>query len=226
MPILRYRDKTIYYAHIPKCAGSSVEDYLQDRFGPLDLLDRGWHSRPDEIRRGRSSPQHMTLEALYRQFPSDMFDLHFAMVRHPARRLISAFLHNRNHRLIDPFLSLDGLLRFLEDGDPTIHRNTDNHFLPATAFVDSSAKVFRLEDGGGDLIRWLDALAGDSDGPRELPRSNEKSAPPAEAQSQLRNRIISQLQPQLPALGRPLLARIAAIYSDDFDRFGYDPFSI
>ncbi len=157
-------------------------------------------------------------------FPDDYFAAHFAVVRHPARRLVSAFLHNRNHGAINPAIGLRRFLHRLKRADRDFHERTDNHFLPAVSFVDPSAQVFRLEDGEQPLIAWLDELAGNSDGPRTLPRVNEKSAPPPGAVMTRAFRILQKFQPALPELDRTILQLIHRIYREDYERFGYDPY--
>lgn len=224
MPIVRCAEKFVYFAHVPRCAGSSVEDYLEQRFGPLLLLDRSWLSVPEKERWSRSSPQHMPARMIGSLFPENFVSEQFTVVRHPARRLVSAFLHNRNHGKINPLIGLKTFLRRLDLADRRFHERTDNHFLPATRFADQTARVFRIEDGGDDLIAWLDGIAGASDGPRALPRVNEKSAPPPEAQLRFSERLIRKLQPELPELDRNILSLIRNIYREDYDCFGYDPF--
>lgn len=224
MPIVRCADRLLYFAHVPKCAGSSVEDYLEQRFGPLLFLDRGWLSVPEEERWSRSSPQHMPACMINALFPKGIISEHFAVVRHPARRLVSAFLHNRNHNKINPLLGLKTFLYKLEDANRRFHERTDNHFLPASRFVPEQARVFRIEDEGADLIEWLDGIEGRKSSQRMLPRVNEKSAPPLETQMLFSERLIKRLQPALPALDRNILNLIKGIYQEDYDRFGYDPF--
>ncbi len=223
MPIVQCAGRYVYYAHVPKCAGTAVEDYLAGRFGPLKLLDRRWQAIPETERWARSSPQHMPIAMLRSLFPDDAFAAHFAVVRHPARRLVSAFLHNRNHRQINPLIGLRRFVAGLEGADRDFHERTDNHFLPAVRFIHDEARIFRLEDGDGALVSWLDDLAGNSDGPRALPRVNEKSAPAAGARVPRKWRILLRFRPPLPDLDRPLLEKIHAFYREDYERFGYDP---
>lgn len=225
MPLLRSDDKLHYFCHVPKCGGSSVEVYLEARFGPLGFLDRDWLSVPTEDRWSRSSPQHMPASMLQSLFPDGYLASSFTMIRHPANRLISAFNHNRNHSKINPMIGLRRFLKSLARADRSFHEQTDNHFLPASRFVPEGAKVFRLEEQGGPLIDWLDGLAGNSDGPRELPRVNVKSTPPLETEALLINRLIRWFRPKVPTLDRAILEQIRTIYQEDYDRFGYDPFA-
>ena len=40
MPLACHNGQSIFFAHDPKAGGSSVEDYLIQRFGPLSLIDK------------------------------------------------------------------------------------------------------------------------------------------------------------------------------------------
>ena len=68
MPFFRLRQQLVYFAHVPKCAGSSVEVYLQRRFGALAFRDQA-HYKDAGTRWTRTSPQHVTVAALPRLSP-------------------------------------------------------------------------------------------------------------------------------------------------------------
>ena len=91
MPIFRVGDRLHYFAHVPKCGGSSVERYLRARFGALAFVDSRHLDRPAALRWSRSSPQHLALSDFRRLVPSEWISSSFAVVRHPQNRLISAF---------------------------------------------------------------------------------------------------------------------------------------
>lgn len=40
MPMAKFGDECIFFAHVPKTGGTSVEQYLQDRFADVVLFDR------------------------------------------------------------------------------------------------------------------------------------------------------------------------------------------
>ena len=65
MPFFRLRQQLIYFAHVPKCAGTSVEAYLQRRFGALAFRDQ-FHYRDPGPRWTVTSPQHVTAADLER----------------------------------------------------------------------------------------------------------------------------------------------------------------
>ena len=211
MPIFRIGDTLHYYAHVPKCGGSSVEAYLRTRFGSLAFLNTRYLDLPEQARWTRSSPQHLALADLHRLIPPDWIASSFAVVRHPVKRLISAFQFQVEVEgtvaalwSIDEFFD-DWLKR--AEAEPFLY---DNHLRPQSDLVPDGAAIFRLEDGMAPLVAHLDSLAGNSEGPREIPKENVRKkgmAPDAER--------------MIPA--SETLARIADYYAEDFRRFGYTP---
>lgn len=96
MPIVRVGDQLVYFAHVPKCAGTSVEEYLAARFGPLAFLDRAYPDRDGrDSAWNRTSPQHIDVATFERLFPADLFAASFTVVRHPANRLLSSYRFER-----------------------------------------------------------------------------------------------------------------------------------
>ena len=61
MPIVRINSKLVYFAHVPKCAGSAVERYLAARFGPLGFLDSTY------LKMRKSRRWNNTFAAAYRR---------------------------------------------------------------------------------------------------------------------------------------------------------------
>lgn len=214
MPIFRIDTRLFHFAHVPKCAGSAVENYLMDRFGPLGFLDRR-HLADPGLRWSRSSPQHIDVASLHRLLPPDFFAGAVAVVRHPVDRIVSLFRFQRD---IERSLPEDaGFGAWLDDLPERQRENPfylDNHPRPMTELVPDGAAVFRLEQGLIPLISWLDVQAGDSAGPRQvtmrgsyaqhLARHGRPAGPPVTVSAEDRQRI-------------------AALYAADFDRFGYDP---
>jgi hypothetical protein len=42
MPIFRVNEKIVFFCHVPKCAGTAVNLYLQARFGKLAFIRDGY----------------------------------------------------------------------------------------------------------------------------------------------------------------------------------------
>jgi hypothetical protein len=215
MPIIRIGTKLVYFAHVPKCAGSSVEDYLRDRFGRLAMLDRKYLSVEPSDRWSRTSPQHIDWASLMRLFPEDFFAGVFAVVRHPLARAVSAYRFQAEVEGTVPSGTGFGAWLHAEaaarERDP--HRS-DNHsrpqtdFLPPEGIVDCS--VFHLEHGLDALIPYFDGLAGDQAGPRAMSHANRAGAP--------------KTGPVTPTAED--IALVADLYAADFARFGYQPDSM
>lgn len=220
MPILRVNRQLIYFAHVPKCGGTSVEAYLRDRFGPLAFLDQGWWGR-GRARWGASSPQHVPVDALSTLFPDGFFDASFAVVRHPATRFVSAFVNARNDGRIPRLSSLDGMLSRLERRGVDAPGLADNHFLPMTRFVPDGADVFLLEDGLDRIAAWLDEVTGMRTLRTGIGRANMSRGAHGTPRDTLRHRVKRALQPAVPPLDARRLARIRALYEEDYAAFGY-----
>lgn len=158
MPIFKFAEKTFYFAHVPKCAGTSVEDYLMDRFGTLSFLNRKYHKKKDSIW-CKSSPQHLLASDLGSLFQADFFDITFAVVRHPVSRIISAFHFQRDwERKIPKSTSLSDWIDRLQDFGVNDHRIYDNHFQQQTAFLPKKCNIFKMEDGLIRIESWLDEV--------------------------------------------------------------------
>ncbi|MDA5095167.1 sulfotransferase family 2 domain-containing protein [Aliiroseovarius sp. KMU-50] len=203
MAIFRSSDKIIFFAHVPRCAGTSVEAHVRKRFGPPAFLDTRY--RRNKAKWTVTSPNHVHLDALKQLFPSGFFDHVFAVVRHPEDRLRSAFLFQRDvEKTIDSETDFD---RFLDRLQRPRFRNRpkfDNHFRPQSELVPEDAKTFAFEDGIETVLKHIDNLAGvealHMDIPHRLP-TNTKLAALTDAQ----------------------IAKIHQIYAVDYQRFGYVP---
>jgi len=211
MPILRSGAQLIYYAHVPKCAGTAVEEYLTARFGPLAFHNTRYLSLPQQQRWCRSSPQHIDLNSLNRLFPKGFFDLSFTVVRHPIDRIVSAWHFQLEvERTVPQGLTFGEWLHDLED----IHTDQpfafDNHTRPMNDIVPQGAKVFHLEQGLEQIVPWLDEVTGDTSGPRSIGETNRRSGKAATGSGKV-------------SPSPTEIAQIARLYSLDFERFGYQP---
>ncbi|MGR3732958.1 sulfotransferase family 2 domain-containing protein, partial [Pseudophaeobacter sp.] len=165
MPIFRINDKLIYFAHVPRCAGSAVENYMQQRFGPPAFLDRRYLALPENRRWTKSSPQHVDRYALRQLFPEGFFDASFAIVRNPADRIFSVFLRQRD---IEQTLPLETKFEDWLDTLPHPDFTLDNHTRLMLDFLPAGCRIFQLEKGLSPVVEWLDNIAGDASGPRDI----------------------------------------------------------
>lgn len=214
MPLVRLPNrKLLYFAHVPKCAGTAVERYLETRFGTIGLLDPAFGRRSSLEAWSLSPPQHMPESVRRDLLPDALFDAVFATVRHPATRLRSVFMFQKHiEKSLHASLSFN---RWIE----TLHRTLEldpyalhGHLRPMCEQVPGDAHLFRIEDGLGKLVSWLDKQAEDTAGPREIVEANVT----AERKSFDESRF------ELPSLTSAVCAGVAELYSGDYDRFGYD----
>ena len=212
MPLVRLPNgKLLYFAHVPKCAGTAVEHYLKSRFGALGLLDPGFGRRTPFEAWSLSPPQHMP-ELLRRELlPDTLFDGIFATIRHPAVRLRSIFLFQQKvENAVPATLRFDRWIDILPRALALDPYAMHGHLQPMIRYVPESAHVFRIEDGLDALVAWLDGHAEETDGPRRIATANVTA-------ERLRD-----TPPTIPPLTAPICARIADLYQADYDRFGYD----
>jgi len=210
MPLIKADGRLIYFAHVPKCAGTSVARYLEARGQPMAFSDRRYLSIEAPLRWTRSSPQHAPLEALERLFPPGFFDASFALVRHPVARIASVYLFQRDKEGTVPadmrFGDWLSEVEAARAAEPFIY---DNHTRPMVEFIPEGAHVFRVEDGLAPVAAWLEAQLGPAPDAAGIGHHNS------------RDRLLG-------AAARPLhvtaqeRAIIARIYAADFERFGYD----
>ena len=213
MPIVQIDHNLIYFAHVPRCAGSSVENYLHGRFGALGFLDRSHMQTPADQLWTKTSPQHVNTEALDRLMPPTFFAARFAVVRHPALRLRSVFLYQRDiEETLPAEVSFSAWLRTVpgqRQGDAFLF---DNHLRPMRDLVPQEARIFRLEQGLDPLVRWLDKLAGTSS-PTRLGHINSHAN---------RVKTLDKGPPgPVPEISPRDLAFISGMDAADFDHFGY-----
>jgi hypothetical protein len=209
MPIFRINGELHYFAHVPKCGGTSIESYLIQRFGPLAFKDpKGRHLIPESDVWNKGYSQHIQISALDRLIPQDWFVSSFAVVRHPVRRLISAFFYIRDVQRKGPIPN--DINAWFPTAAPRIasapHDIRTTHFLPQTSLVPPNAHIFKFEDGLDQIPAYLDDLANNSDGPRTIPAENV-------------GRWRADEVP--PRLTDATLELVAKTYAADFARFGY-----
>ena len=210
MPVFRASGKLVYYAHVPKCGGSSVANYLAERFGPLGFHDNAYTSRPEPQRWTRSSPQHVDAATLERLLPPGLFDAMFAVVRHPVQRVTSIYHFQAEvEGSIPPGTSFSDWLASLQPNAPEAPFAYDNHIRPMTQIVPEAATVFHLEHGLDAVIGWFDHIAGDAKGPRAILPENR--------QGEYQKAPVARVKPSPEDL-----SHIAELYAEDFSRFGYD----
>ncbi len=202
MPLYRTGSQLLFYAHVPKCAGSTVNTYLRARFGDPAFEDRKHIKNPERPAWSRTSPQHIPARNLARLMPAGFADLQFAIVRHPEARIQSVYdFQRRKQKRIPRAVPFGAWLRAIPALLAARPFALDGHARPMTDFVPDGCRFFRLEDGLEPVIGYLDgALGTTSDA---VPGHEKRGAPR------------SDLTPSQRRLVR-------RIYAGDYAAFGYE----
>lgn len=213
MPIARTPAGLLLFSHVPKCAGTSVETYLQRRFGPLAFRDRHYLKTPPALRWSRSSPQHAPASAIESVFPPEFFAGSFAVVRHPLRRLVSVFMFQMvNEDAIGRGVAFEDWVEALPEllaRKPWIF---DRHVRPMIESVPADAEVIKLEDGLSRVVDYVDGICGKAEKPREMPLLKSHAQV---ALKRGRSVPVPRVTPRI----REIVERL---YAADYERFGYE----
>ena len=197
MPLIRYADRLIFFVHIPKTGGTSIEKALQDAGAKTALL---YGSRFEGY--SKTTLQHIDAHIYEKIVPANFYDYSLAIVRHPFTRLVSEYFYRRKRGFAKR--TFDGWLNIAMDECPKNPYIMDNHFRPQVDFIRPGVEVFRLEDGLDIPLAAAAAQLGLTLGVRASHVNKSKTKTPVYWTAETR-------------------ARAAAFYREDFDRFGYDP---
>ena len=177
MPIYKSENKLVFFAHIPKCAGSTLENYLAKRFGKAAFLDGQYLKVANPW--NNTSPQHIDAKSLSRLFPDDFFDISFAVVRHPVDRLVSAYRWQKyQYKSIADEMGFSSWLRSVAEDIQKQSSVLDNHLRYQTDLIPPKSKIFKLEDGLDKVIDFLNEKFGRPD--QDIPLDNKNQLPSGE----------------------------------------------
>jgi hypothetical protein len=181
MPLARIAGRVLFFVHIPKTGGTSVEAYLGAK-GAVALAGHRRHGW------SRTTPQHIQREIYADCIPPAFYDHGFAILRDPMERLFSEF--RMRAEPLRPKLRPIGLIRLAEyrrrgsrafgvrihhrieylDFDDWVVRvfkeyrkdpyYKDNHLRPQSDFVDPGHRTFLFRKGLDPVFRWIDAVTG------------------------------------------------------------------
>jgi hypothetical protein len=204
MPFFRAEGKLIYFAHVPKCGGTSIEGGIEKCGAEIQFKDSKFWSRKKSY--GFTSPQHIQIKFLTTLFSRGLFDVSFSVVRDPYSRFLSAFNHAKQAgRIHDD----EGLVDFsvrLEKEKGYLQTEHDNHFTPANLIIPDEAKIFKLEDGLGKVSQWLSC---------EFPGTFAKLTFPHSRKAKYPNLSVQKKEEERIKLA------IKTVYTQDYKRFGY-----
>lgn len=194
MPLFIINDKVVFFTHIPKTGGSSVEAAIRSLGARQALLKSSSGGFM------KCTPQHIHAEIIEVMFTENFFDLNFTVCRNPVDRLVSEYkmrMSNREKKI--PFEKfIDNAFARYEQ-NPFFH---DNHIRPQHQFLTRNTKVFKFEDG---LKPALDTLCETVGVPpiSDIPHTRKGASDPVN-------------------IPRRTLDKIKDFYEKDFATFGYE----
>lgn len=210
MPIIRTSTKLIYFSHIPKCGGASVEAYLHAvSGGKLAFLDNNYRMVNESVRWCKSPPQHIDGAALSKLFPAAFFDAFFAVTRNPVARFESAFHFQKYvESTIGLEISINDFIKSLDYQKITHSGYYDNHFMPQYMFLypDIPYTFFKLEEGLENVKAYIDTLFFGNERSQRMPHVNAKRS------------VKSTPHEPLSPLSEE---KLRTLYSHDYELFGY-----
>lgn len=215
MPIIKIRDKLVYFAHIPKCGGTSIEDYLEKKFGTVFFLDRNYPRYLENERDwNNTSPQHIDKKSLLRLIPSHLISRSFAVVRHPVSRISSVFKFQRDVQNRIPIdMSFSTWIASIERDHNSGGCRYDNHTLPATSLLIPGTTIFHFENGLSSVKQWLDRLDPYNEVIEEMPWKNKYEDLLKSSQKRTPSELVME---------ETDFETIARIYQSDFNTLGYN----
>lgn len=184
MPLARLADKLVFFAHIPKTGGSSIEEWLS----AVGLLALRHNASLDGM---GCPPQHMHAALYEPLFKGAFVDARFAVLRDPVERLVSEYRYRRGQverkgkRQMPSFEAwVERAFRLYADNPYFL----DNHIRPQAEFVCDGMKLFRFEDGLEAVTGWLEDLSGLKGPPLEhiLPGAGAKVDVPEETLAKIK----------------------------------------
>ncbi|MGB5560397.1 MAG: sulfotransferase family 2 domain-containing protein [Paracoccaceae bacterium] len=208
MPLARIGQVVLFFVHIPKTGGSSIEQYLAE-VGQVCLVTRratGFST---------VTPQHMERETYESYIPAAFYDHGFAILRDPVERLLSEFRHqatmSKPHHKVMHHLRLPGSARrtaVAAKAEGFVWRNDfdgwvtailsackanpficDNHIRPQADFVSPGHRLFDFGNGLDPVVRWIDEVAGIAGGAGPAPHQKRTARTPVAISDATRERI-------------------------------------
>jgi hypothetical protein len=197
MPLYRQADRIVFFIHIPKTGGSTVEEVLKAR-GARQALK--YHKRQGF---SQTTPQHMHREIFRNWVPPGFYDYAFCLVRNPYSRMASEYRYRATltKTSLPPFNDWAMATLGEYEKNPFLF---DNHIRPQVEFPTQKCAVFRLEDGLDTPIRTALAELGMTDEGLTIHHARKSTHSPLDVQ-------------------RKTIDRITAFYAEDFKTYGYDP---
>jgi hypothetical protein len=203
MPIFSNQNEYILFIHIPKCGGSSIEKVLKKHSQHMFLF------YADEKHEFPCNPQHFQYNLLRHLTPKVDVTPSFAIVRHPLLRIISEYKYKQ--RLLNKKGKPSGTIakeisNYFKDYsfDPYIH---DNHIRPQIEFVSANTRIFKLENGLENAVKFSCSILNSEDQAVEF---SDYSFP-----------TLKKSEYETLALSGKTINQVQSFYSLDFKAFNY-----
>ena len=206
MPIYIKKDIKINHIHIPKCAGTSIENFFINKKFDYAMLDRNFNQKNQEALWSKSPPQHIPAYSFLELFREVKFNFTFAVVRNPINRFKSAFIFHFVKNRMPEIKDINHFVDFIYQNKGIKIHWLNNHFLPMSFFIENipNVKIYHLENG-------LNTLESDL---AELLKLKEKIV--FEKENSQKN-----INPKLINLSHESISKLSKIYALDFEKFGY-----
>ncbi len=176
MTIFKVHSNFIYFSHIPKCAGSSIEDYFSTfPECSISFLDREFYSSSLN-NWSKSSPQHILGNDVERLFDNTFFTDYLGIIREPIDRFKSTFNYQK-YWLKNIEEEMDSNF-FISEILPSNYQKQgwcDNHFQTQISFLipNRKYKLFLMnQEGIRKAKKYIDQNIFANDREKEIPRNN------------------------------------------------------
>lgn len=193
MGLYRFESKILFFVHIPKTGGTSLEAVFREMGAKEALIHNKTYGY------SKCTPQHMHADIYTNFVDSSFYDYAFAVCRHPVDRIVSEFRMRQKGLPVGTTFS-EWLTTTLE----RYERNKyiyDNHIRPQVDFITENLDVFKLEDGLAQPIERVADLTG----------APKPESVPTKRKSSRGNVRISDTDLEI----------IQNLYRRDFERFDY-----
>lgn len=141
MPIFFQDNLTVFYSHVPKTGGTTVEQFFHQNGFQVRDLDMGGRNSLNRLR--HCSPQHTEAARVRSLYRIEAFDYVFMTVRHPIDRLVSEFAYRTRGKDVDINTWVPRALTAYRK-DPYV---LDNHLRPQWEFILPGCEIFYQETG-------------------------------------------------------------------------------
>lgn len=146
MPLFKKEKTIVHFIHIPKSAGTSVQElFLSNGFEVFLFNRKADGTLP-------CCPQHFHKKIYDYLGISNVSDYEFSIVRSPLSRLISEYKFRRLNDSGYDFNAFVIAVFFIYKFCPYI---LDNHIRPQSEFVSNNTKIFKYEDGVEEVQQYF-----------------------------------------------------------------------